>query len=77
MVKYCYVYYFQVIQIETRSLLPSDDLSASLRALNLDPKGGGGATLNTAPNATSTSGVVIEDVTDDVSEKTPLRKVTS
>ena len=48
----------QVIQIETRPLWLSDDISASVRALNLDAKES--STLNAAS-------VVIEDVTDEKS----------
>ena len=54
----------QVIQIETRPLWLSDDISASVRALNLETKDE--ATFK----ATS---VTIEDVTDESHEKTPLQ----
>lgn len=56
----------QVVQIETRPLWLSDDLSSSLRALNLDT-----CTKTEAAPVNATS-VVIEDVTDAAHEKTPL-----
>ena len=63
------IHLLQVIQIETRDLLESDTLSASLLELNIDSKTQHqGATPNTTQ----------DDVTrDDVTEHTPLKSVTS
>lgn len=52
----------QVVQIETRALWLSDDLSTSMRALGV-----AGIKDDASP-----TGVVIEDVTDHPNERTPL-----